>query len=187
MTNPTWQGGIADDISEVLFSEDVLRERVEQLGAQIQRDYTGKNLLVVGILKGSFLFLSDLVRAINLPLKVDFMAVSSYKGTKSTGVVKILKDLDRSVADRDLLVVEDIVDTGLTLKYLIENLETRQPASIKVCSLLDKTAVRKENVDVSYSGFECPNAFVVGYGLDYNGRYRNLPYIGVLKPAVYES
>lgn len=187
MTTPVWEGGLADDISDCLFDEQTLQARIAELGAEIQAAYAGKDLLVVGILKGSFLFLADLVRTINLPLTVDFMAVSSYQGTKSTGVVKILKDLDRSVAGRHLLVVEDIVDTGLTLKYLLENLETRQPASVAVCSLLDKTAVRKENVDVAFSGFECPNAFVVGYGLDYNGRYRNLPYIGVLKPEVYET
>ena len=130
---------------------------------------------------------ADLVRAINLPMQVDFMAVSSYRGTKSTGVVKIAKDLDRSIVGKDLLVVEDIVDTGLTLKYLLENLETRQPASTAVCSLLDKKAVRKENVDVRFSGFDCPDAFVIGYGLDYDGVYRNLPYIGVLKPSVYQK
>lgn len=182
-----WRGGLSDDIAEVLFDEATLAARVRELGAEIEDAYRGRDLLIVGILKGSFPFLTDLVRSINLPLRVDFMSVSSYRGTKSTGVVKILKDLDRSIVGKDLLVVEDIVDTGLTLKYLLQNLETRQPASTAVCTLLDKTAVRKENVDVRFSGFHCPNAFVVGYGLDYEGVYRNLPYIGVLKPSVYEK
>ncbi len=186
MSEGIWDGGLADDLAaEVLFDEATLRARIAELGREIQAAYTDKPLLVVGILKGSFLFLADLVRAINLPLEVDFMSVSSYRGTKSTGVVKILKDLDVDVDGKHILIVEDIVDTGLTLRYLLENLETRRPASIEVCALLDKSAVRKENVEVRFSGFECPNAFVVGYGLDYDGRYRNVPYIGVLKPEVY--
>lgn len=182
-----WAGGLATDIQRVLFDEATLQARIRELGQEIQEAYAGKDLLVVGILKGSFLFMADLVRSINLPLKTDFMAVSSYKGTKSTGVVKILKDLDRAVDGRDILVVEDIVDTGLTLKYLLENLTTRHPASVGVCSLLTKKVERNDSVKVDFSGFECPNEFVVGYGLDYNGRYRNLPYIGVLKPSVYET
>lgn len=180
-----WKGGLSDDVQEVLFDEAMIAKRVSELGAEIESAYRGRDLLLVGILKGSFPFLADLVRCINLPIRIDFMAVSSYRGTKSTGVVKILKDLDTSIVDKDLLVVEDIVDTGLTLRYLMENLETRQPASAAVCSLLDKKAVRRENVDVRFSGFDCPDAFVVGYGLDYDGVYRNLPYIGVLKPSVY--
>src|SRR5690606_2882615 len=175
---PIWSGGLSDDVAEVLFDEASLAARIESLGREIQSAYAGRELLVVGILKGSFLFLADLVRAINLPLSIDFMAVSSYQGTRSTGVVKILKDLDKSLDGRDVLVVEDIVDTGLTLRYLLENLRTRKPRSLEVCALLDKTAVRKEQVDVRFSGFECPDAFVVGYGLDYDGFYRNLPYIG---------
>ncbi len=193
MTNPDqgrserWQGGLSNDVQEVLFDAETIQRRVDELGAEIQEAYQGRDLLVVAILKGSFPFLADLVRAINLPMKVDFMAVSSYRGTKSTGVVKILKDLDSSLVGKDLLIVEDIVDTGLTLKYLLENLETRQPASTAVCTLLDKKAVRKEKVDVRFSGFDCPDAFVIGYGLDYDGIYRNLPYIGVLKPSVYQK
>jgi hypoxanthine phosphoribosyltransferase len=182
-----WQGGLSNDIQEVLFDEAKLASRIRDMGAEIEAAYRGRDLLVVAILKGSFPFLADLVREINLPLTVDFMSVSSYRGTKSTGVVKILKDLDRSVVGKDILVVEDIVDTGLTLKYLLENLETRQPASTAVCTLLDKAVARKEHVDVRFSGFECPDAFVVGYGLDYDGVYRNLPYIGVLKPSVYQK
>lgn len=184
---PIWSGGLSDDVAEVLFDEATLQARIEEMGREIQAAYSGRDLLVVGILKGSFLFLADLVRAINLPLSIDFMAVSSYQGTRSTGVVKILKDLDKSLDGRDLLVVEDIVDTGLTLKYLLENLRTRKPRSLEVCALLDKKAVRKEHVDVRFSGFDCPDAFVVGYGLDYDGHYRNLPYIGVLDPAVYAA
>ena len=182
-----WQGGLSDDVQEVLFSEAQLAARIAEMGREIEAAYRGRDLLVVAILKGSFPFLADLVRQINLPLTVDFMSVSSYRGTKSTGVVKIQKDLDRSVVGKDILVVEDIVDTGLTLKYLLENLETRQPASTAVCTLLDKSAARKEEVEVRFSGFECPDAFVVGYGLDYDGVYRNLPYIGVLEPSVYQK
>jgi hypoxanthine phosphoribosyltransferase len=182
-----WKGGLSDDVGEVLFDEATIAKRVAELGAEIEAAYQGRDLLVVGILKGSFPFLADLVRCINLPLTVDFMALSSYRGTKSTGVVKIMKDLDRSIVGKDVLVVEDIVDTGLTLRYLLENLETRQPASTSICTLLDKTIARKEDVEVRYSGFECPDAFVVGYGLDYDGVYRNLPYIGVLEPAVYQK
>jgi hypoxanthine phosphoribosyltransferase len=179
--------GLRTDLKRVLFDEAQIAARVAELGAQIQSDYADRRLMCVGILKGSFPFLADLVRGIDLPLTVDFMAVSSYKGTKSTGVVKIVKDLDRDLAGKHLLIVEDIVDTGLTLKYLLENLATRKPESIEVCSLLDKSAVRKQNVDVRYAGFDCPDEFVVGYGLDYNGRYRNLPVIGVLRESVYSD
>jgi hypoxanthine phosphoribosyltransferase len=182
-----WKSGLSDDVLDVLFEEAAITKRVGELGAEIEEAYRGRDLLMVCILKGSFLFMADLVRAVNLPLTVDFMAVSSYRGTKSTGVVQILKDLDRSIVGKDVLVVEDIVDTGLTLRYLLENLETRSPASVAVCSLLDKKAVRSENVDIRFSGFVCPDAFVVGYGLDYDGVYRNLPYIGVLKPSVYQK
>ncbi|MBE6021621.1 MAG: hypoxanthine phosphoribosyltransferase [Cellulosilyticum sp.] len=176
------------DLQEILFSEAALNERVSELGAQITKDYEGKALTVVGILKGSNIFTSDLVRKINLPLKMDFMAVSSYgNATESTGVVQILKDLDKSIEGEHLLIVEDIVDSGLTLKYLKEILIARQPASIKICTLLDKPARRKENITPDYTGFEVPDEFIVGYGIDYAERYRNLPVVGILKREVYEK
>ncbi len=176
------------DIQEVLFTEAELNERISELGEQITVDYEGKSLIVVGILKGSNIFTSDLVRKINLPLKMDFMAVSSYgSATASTGVVKILKDLDRGIEGEHVLIVEDIVDSGLTLKYLKDILLTRNPASIKVCTLLDKPARRKENIIPDYLGYEVPDEFIVGYGIDYAEHYRNLPYVGILKREVYEK
>ncbi|MBU3803543.1 MAG: hypoxanthine phosphoribosyltransferase [Candidatus Cellulosilyticum pullistercoris] len=176
------------DIQEVLFTEAELNERINELGEQITADYEGKSLIVVGILKGSNIFTSDLVRKINLPLKMDFMAVSSYgNATESTGVVKILKDLDRGIEGEHVLIVEDIVDSGLTLKYLKDILLTRNPASIKVCTLLDKPARRKEDIKPDYLGYEVPDEFIVGYGIDYAEHYRNLPYVGILKREVYEK
>ena len=176
------------DIQEVLFTEAELNERISELGEQITADYEGKSLIVVGILKGSNIFTSDLVRKINLPLKMDFMAVSSYgNATESTGVVKILKDLDRGIEGEHVLIVEDIVDSGLTLKYLKDILLTRNPASIKVCTLLDKPARRKEDIKPDYLGYEVPDEFIVGYGIDYAEHYRNLPYVGILKREVYEK
>lgn len=176
------------DIQEVLFSEAALNERISELGKQITADYEGKSLIVVGILKGSNIFTSDLVRKINLPLKMDFMAVSSYgNATESTGVVKILKDLDREIEGEHVLIVEDIVDSGLTLKYLKDILLTRNPESVKICTLLDKPARRKEAVKPDYMGYEVPDEFIVGYGIDYAERYRNLPYVGILKREVYEK
>ncbi len=176
------------DIEEILYSEEALNARLTELGEQITNDYAGKPLTVIGILKGSNIFTSDLVRKINLPLKMDFMAVSSYgNATESTGVVRIIKDLDGSVEGENLLIVEDIVDSGLTLKYLKEVLLTRNPASVKVCTLLDKPARRKESVAIDYLGFEVPDEFIVGYGIDYAERYRNLPYVGILKRSVYEK
>jgi len=183
-----WRGGLTNDISQVLLSEAQIAARVGQLGRQLAVDYVERDPLLVGILSGSFPFIADLVRAMNLALEVDFMAVSSYGDrTSSSGVVRILKDLNTSIAGRHVIVVEDIVDTGLTLHYLYENLRTRQPASLKVCALLDKREARKREVEVEYVGFHCPNEFVVGYGLDYRGRYRNLPFIGVLRPEVYRK
>ncbi len=182
-----WEGGLSDDIREVLFDEAQIAARVRALGEQIVEDYQDRRLLLLGILKGSYPFMADLARAINLPLKVDFMAVSSYGDkTRSSGVVKIVKDLDRRVDGTDILIVEDIVDSGRTLHYLLDNLRTRAPSSVEVCTLLDKVDARVAQVDVRYTGFPCPNEFVVGYGLDYAGKYRNLPYIGALKAAVYE-
>jgi hypoxanthine phosphoribosyltransferase len=169
-------------IDRVLVSTEEIADRVQELGRQITEDYEGKNLLLVAVLKGAFVFMVDLARSINLPLEIDFMAVSSYgASTDSSGVVRIIKDLDSSVDGKDVLIVEDIIDTGLTLKYICENLQSRGPASLRICTLLNKTKSRKADVDVDYVGFQIPNEFVVGYGLDYAEIYRNLPYIALLK------
>lgn len=174
-------------IERVLISKEDLGKRVAELGAEITRDYEGKKILVLGILKGAVPFMADLIREIKLPLAYDFMALSSYGvSTQSSGVVRILKDLDRSVEDVHILIAEDIVDTGLTLKYLKDNLKARSPLSVKVVTLLDKAARRKADVIPDYNGFSIPDEFVVGYGLDFNEEYRNLPYIGVLKQEAYE-
>ncbi len=175
------------DISRVLLGEEKIRARIRELGRQISKDYAGKKLILVGILKGSVLFLSDLMRSIDLSCSVDFICLSSYDGKASTGVVRLLLDLRESAEGKHLLLVEDIVDTGLTLNYLLENLKTRRPASLEICALLDKPESRKAPVKAKYIGFEIPNEFVVGYGLDYNELYRNLPYIGVLKPSAVEK
>jgi hypoxanthine phosphoribosyltransferase len=164
---------------DVLISEADLRERVRQLGAEIARDYASRALVVVGVLKGSFVFLADLVRAIDLPLEVDFIGISSYQGTNSTGVVRVTSDLARPVEGKDVLLAEDIVDTGLTVSYLLDNLATRHPRSVKVCALLEKPARAKVKVPIAYRGFEIPDRFVVGYGLDRDGVGRNLPFVGV--------
>ncbi|WP_429162543.1 hypoxanthine phosphoribosyltransferase [Desulfitispora alkaliphila] len=174
------------DIETVLFSHEQIKVRVDELGDSISRDYRGKDLLVVGILKGAFIFMGDLVRAIKIPIETDFMAVSSYgASSESSGVVRILMDLEKSIEGRHVLIVEDIVDTGLTLKYLIEALNSRKPASVKVCTFLDKPERRRVDVKAEYNGYEVPDEFLVGYGLDYNEKYRNLPYIGILKREVY--
>ena len=177
-----------EDVEQVLLSEEQIAQRVAEMGAQISQDYAGKDLMLVCILKGAHIFLADLVRQITLPLSYDFVAVSSYGAdTKSSGVVRILKDLDESVESKHVLVVEDIVDTGLTLRlsYLLENLRSRRAASVKICTLLDKPSRRRMDVPVDYFGFKVEDRFVVGYGLDYAGKYRNLPYIGILKPEIY--
>ena len=174
------------DIDHVLFSEEQLAQRVREIAAQIDKDYEGKEPLLVSVLRGSFVFMADLVRQITVPCTVDFMAVSSYGGgTTSSGQVKIVKDLSETIEGKDVLVVEDILDSGNTLSYLLKLLEARRPASIRLCTLLDKPERRTKPVAVQYSGFTIPDEFVVGYGLDYDERYRNLPYIGVLKPKVY--
>ncbi len=174
-------------IGRVLISREDLAKRVAELGAEITRDYSGKKILVLGILKGAVPFMADLIREIKLPLAYDFMALSSYGvSTQSSGVVRILKDLERSVEDVHILIAEDIVDTGLTLKYLKDNLKARNPLSVKVVTLLDKAARRKADVTPDYNGFSIPDEFVVGYGLDFNEEYRNLPYVGVLKQEAYE-
>ena len=158
------------------------------MGEQISKDYVGKDLLLVGILKGAVVFLSDLMRKISIPLHLDFMAVSSYgQATESSGAVMILKDLETNISEKHVLIVEDIVDTGLTLKYIVENLKSRNPLSLKVCTLLDKPERRLVDVQVDYKGFSIPDAFVVGYGLDYGEQYRHLPHISVLKPEVYQK
>ncbi|HPX36964.1 MAG TPA: hypoxanthine phosphoribosyltransferase [Mycobacterium sp.] len=180
------------DIKSVLFSEDQIRARTAELGATVARDYAeslgNQDLLLVTVLKGAVMFVSDLARAIPLPTQLEFMAVSSYgSATSSSGVVRILKDLDRDIADRDVLIVEDIVDSGLTLSWLLRNLSTRHPRSLKVCTLLRKPEAVRDDVDIAYVGFDIPNEFVVGYGLDYAERYRDLPYIGTLEPKVYSS
>jgi len=169
-------------ISEVLIEEEVLKQKVQEMAKQIEKDYQGKDLVAVGILKGALLFLADLVKAVDLPLTYDFMDVSSYgANTESTGSVRILKDLSMRIEGKDVLIVEDIIDTGYTLEYLLENLKTRKPASIKICCLLNKKDRREVTVPVDYVGFDIPDAFAVGYGLDYDERYRNLPYIGILE------
>ena len=175
-------------ISKVLIDQDTLKKRVAELGEQITNDYKGQELLVIGIFKGAVPFLADLIREIKIPLRYDFMAVSSYgSGAVSSGAVRILKDLDTTVEDSHVLIVEDIVDTGLTLKYLKENLARRHPLSLKIVTLLDKPDRRKVDISPDYNGFTIPNEFVVGYGLDYDEKFRNLPYVGILKPEVYEK
>lgn len=172
----------ADDL-DVLLPRERIEARVRELGAEITRDYAGKDLVMVCVLKGSFVFFADLVRSVDLPLVTDFLAVSSYGGanTESTGVVKFTQDLSRPIAGKHVILVEDIVDSGLTMQYLLENLETRHPASLAVCSLLEKPERAKVKIDIRYKGFSIPDAFVVGYGLDYDERYRNVPFIGVIR------
>jgi hypoxanthine phosphoribosyltransferase len=177
----------ADDIEKVLIPEDEIQAKLVEMGAKITADYQGRNLLLVGVLKGAFVVMADLSRHIHLPLQFDFMAVSSYgAATKTSGVVRILKDLDHDLKDRDVLVVEDIVDSGLTLKYLLKNLAGRKPATLEVAALLRKEGIQQVDLDVRYVGFDIPNEFVVGYGLDYAEKYRNLDFVGTLAPHVYE-
>jgi hypoxanthine phosphoribosyltransferase len=174
-------------LKEVLISTEQLQDRIRELAAQIDADYAGRELLLVGVLKGAVMVMADLARAMHLPLEMDWMAVSSYgSGTKSSGVVRILKDLDTDIAGRHVLIVEDIVDSGLTLSWLIGNLRSRDPASVAVCTMLRKPAALKMEVEVAYTGFDIANEFVVGYGLDYAQKYRNLPFIGTLSPETYE-
>ena len=171
----------APPAGEILVQPDDLQRRIKELGAEITRDYAGKEPLLIGVLKGAVFFLSDLMRQIDVPCTLDFMAVASYgDATESSGVVRILKDLDDSIEGRDVLIVEDIVDSGLTLQYLMKNLRSRRPASLEVCALLTKPARREAEVSAKYIGFEIPNRFVIGYGLDHAERYRNLPYVAAL-------
>lgn len=176
------------DIERVVLSEEQIRERVEALGARISEDYDGEAVLMVAVLRGAALFIADLSRSIRTPLEIDFMAVSSYgSSTKSSGVVRIIKDLEEDIEGRHVIVVEDILDTGLTLKYLLKNLASRKPASLEVCTLLNKEGKQRVPISCKYVGFDVADEFVVGYGLDYAERYRNLPYIGVLKSEIYSD
>ena len=175
-----------NDMEKVLLSTEEIQEKVKELGAQISKDYEGKNLMLISILKGSIVFMSDLMRAITIHCKIDFMAVSSYgSSTKTSGVVRILKDLDIPLENYDVLIVEDILDSGMTLDYITKILNERHPNSIKICTLLDKPARRKIDIKADYVGFLVPDEFVVGYGLDYDERYRNVPFVGVLRPEIY--
>jgi len=184
--SPAKASGTAEDIEHILITEAQLAARIRELADELRPLYEGQDLIVVGVLKGAIMFMTDLSRELKLPLEMDFMAVSSYgNATQSSGVVRINKDLDSSIEDRNVLLVEDIVDSGNTLRYLVENLRSRNPASLRVCALLDKQVPRKADVEVEFVGFTIPNQFVVGYGLDFAEHYRNLPYVGVLKPAPY--
>ncbi len=175
------QAELERGVDEILIDEARLQARIAELGEELSADYAGRDILLIGILKGAVFFMADLMRRLRVPCEIDFMAISSYgAGTDSSGVVRILKDLDINIEDRHVLVVEDIIDSGLTLSYLVRNLESRMPASLEVCALLTKPARREIDVGVRYVGFEIPNRFVIGYGLDFAERYRNLPYVGVL-------
>lgn len=175
-----------EDILEVLYTEEQIQTKVREIGKQISKDYEGRTPLLVSVLKGSFVFMADLVRSIRIPCTLDFMAVSSYgSGVKTTGEVKIIKDLDKSLDGKDVIIVEDILDSGVTLSYLMEVLKARGAKSLTLCTFLDKPERRKRPVRVQYSGYVVPDEFIVGYGLDYAEKYRNLPYLGILKPEIY--
>jgi hypoxanthine phosphoribosyltransferase len=177
-----------EDIAEILIPEEQLRAKIAELGESITRDYRGKNLLLLGTLKGAVPFIADLARQIQLPLEIDYMAIASYgNSTVSSGVVRILKDLEGPINHKHILIVEDIIDSGLTLHYLVDLLKQRNPLSLRICALLTKERERLKAVETHYVGFRIPDRFVVGYGLDYAQRYRNLPYVGILKPSVYEG
>jgi len=177
---------VKNDIKQILLTESDLKKKISQMGKQISKDYQGKDLVLIGVLKGSVMFMADLMKEIEIPCTMDFMAVSSYgSSTKSSGVVRILKDLDFQIEGKDVLIVEDIIDTGITLKYLVEYLKARKPSSLEVCSLLNKQERREAELSAKYIGFEVPDFFLVGYGLDYAEKYRNLPFIGILKEEIY--
>lgn len=179
---------IRDDFAAILIDAERLQQRVRELGMAIASDYRGRTPLLVGVLRGTVIFLADLLRAIDIHITVDHISISSYgPSTRASGVVRFTKDLDDSIEGKDVILVEDIIDTGLTLRYITRALQTRRPASLAVCALLDKQARRLIDIDVQYKGFDIPDAFVVGYGLDYKQRYRNLPYIAILKPEIYEA
>jgi hypoxanthine phosphoribosyltransferase len=181
-------GALDDDIEQILITADQIQRRLGELASEIDRDYAGRNVLLVGILKGAFILMADLTRYLTVPVEVDFMAVSSYgSATQTSGVVRILKDLEMDIAGREVIIVEDIVDSGLTLNYLLRNLRARGPASVEVMTLLSKPHQARIETPIRYHGFAVPNVFVVGYGLDYGERYRNLCYVGTLKPEVYAA
>lgn len=179
---------MSNDMKEIMFTEEALQRRIRELGEVLTQDYEGKNPVIIGVLKGVVLFYADMVRQIQVPCEMDFMSISSYSGTDSTGVVRILKDIGVNIEGRHVLILEDIFDTGNSLNFTYRHLMEKKPASIKICTLLDKPSRRNPEITLKpdYVGYTIPNAFVVGYGLDYNEQYRNLPYIGILKPEVYE-
>ncbi len=176
-----------NSIERVLITEEQIRNRIQELGQQLTADYEGKNPIFVGVLKGVVVFFSDMIRAVPIPSQIDFMAVSSYSGVSSTGVIKMKQDLTADITGRHVVILEDILDSGLTLKHTVEYLKTKNPASVKICTFLDKPEGRKADIEADYVGFTVPNLFVVGYGLDYNEKFRNLPYVGILKPEVYSK
>ena len=177
-----------DDILKVLLSQQEIADKVCEIGKQITKDYEGKNLLMVSVLKGSVVFMADLMRAVDTPARIDFMSVSSYgSGTVSSGKINMIKGFDADIQDRHIIVVEDILDSGKTLSYLLDILQSRGPRSIRICTLFDKPERREVDVQATYTGAEIPDAFIVGYGLDYDEKYRNLPFVGILKPSVYET
>ena len=176
------------DVERILITSEEIGARVRELGQQITNDYAGQEILMIGVLRGAVIFMADLARSIKRPMDIDFMAITSYGlSTNSSGVVRIIKDLDEVVEGRHILIIEDIIDSGLTLNYLVDNIKSRKPASVRICTLLSKPDRRKVNVTVDYNGFIIPDHFVVGYGLDYAWKYRNLPFIGVLKPEIYQK
>ena len=186
LDEPVQRHSLRDDIDHILVSEEELQISIGNIARQLEEDYAGKELVLVGVLKGAVMFIVDLARSTQLPVTLDFMAVASYgASTETSGIVRILKDLDNSIEGKHVLIVEDIIDSGLTLNYILETLRTRNPATLKVCALLNKPARRRVDVPVDYICFNIPDEFVVGYGLDYNQIYRNLPFVGVLKPEVY--
>ncbi|HHU74589.1 MAG TPA: hypoxanthine phosphoribosyltransferase [Clostridiales bacterium] len=176
------------DVETILFDEDVLLKRIKELGEEISKDYAGEEVMLVGILKGASVFMSDLIRQITIPAYIDYMVVSSYGNSAETsGVVRIIKDLEDNIEGKNIIIVEDIIDTGLTLDYLKKNLLNRNPKSLKICTLLDKPARRQKEIEIDYKGFDVPDEFIIGYGIDYAEKYRNLPFVGLLKREVYEK
>ena len=176
------------DVEKILLDENVLANRISELGEEISKDYAGEEVMLVGILKGASVFMSDLIRKISLPAYIDYMVVSSYGNSAETsGVVRIIKDLEDNIEGKNIIIVEDIIDTGLTLAYLSQNLLSRHPKSLKICTLLDKPARREIDINIDYKGFDVPDEFIIGYGIDYAEKYRNLPFIGILKRSVYEK
>lgn len=177
-----------EDIESILIDEDKLAKRIKEIGQEISEDFAGEEIMLVGILKGASVFMSDLIRQISLPVYIDYMVVSSYGNSAETsGVVRIIKDLEDNIDEKNIIIVEDIIDTGLTLSYLKQNLLSRNPKTLKICTLLDKPARREKEIDIDYRGFEVPDEFIIGYGIDYAEKYRNLPFVGLLKREVYEN